>query len=117
MYNGAFVACPDPIDFRAYTTINLYEDKNAFAEQGEAVSGRAAGACATTWARSFATQRDENYMELVLGDHGRSGGQYDIWQAVFGPQGPDGYPAADLRQGDRRHRPDRSPPTGASTTT
>ena len=32
-------------------------------------------------------------MELVLGDHGRSGGQYDIWQAVFGPQAADGYPA------------------------
>ena len=29
-YNGAFAACPDPVDFRAYTTINLYSDKNAF---------------------------------------------------------------------------------------
>ena len=33
-YNGAFVACPDPVDFRAYTTINLYQDKNAFYMQG-----------------------------------------------------------------------------------
>ena len=40
----------------------------------------------------FATQRDANYMELVQGDHSRSGGQYDIWQAVFGPVGDDGYP-------------------------
>jgi hypothetical protein len=31
-------------------------------------------------------------MELALGDHSRSGGQYDIWQAVFGPEGADGYP-------------------------
>ena len=31
-------------------------------------------------------------MELALGDHSRSGGQYDIWQAVFGPAGADGYP-------------------------
>ena len=30
MYNGAFIACPDPIDFRAYTTIDLYKDKNAY---------------------------------------------------------------------------------------
>ncbi len=29
-YNGAFVACPDPIDFRAYTVVNLYEDTNAY---------------------------------------------------------------------------------------
>ncbi len=42
--------------------------------------------------QTLATQRDENHMELVLGDHSRSGGQYDIWQAVFGPQGADGYP-------------------------
>jgi len=29
-YNGAFVACPDPVDFHAYTNIDLYDDKNAF---------------------------------------------------------------------------------------
>ena len=40
----------------------------------------------------FATQRDENYMELAQGDRSRSGGQYDIWQAVFSPVGADGYP-------------------------
>ena len=37
---------------------------------------------------------EENHFELAMGTHGRSGlGQWDIWQAVFGPQGPDGYPA------------------------
>ena len=29
---------------------------------------------------------------LPVGDHGRSGEQFDIWQAVYGPVGPDGYP-------------------------
>jgi hypothetical protein len=33
-----------------------------------------------------------NYAELVQGDRSRSGGQYDIWQAVFSPAGADGYP-------------------------
>src|SRR5882724_1079156 len=33
-YNGAFAACPDPVDFRAYTTIDLYKDKNAFYIEG-----------------------------------------------------------------------------------
>ncbi len=91
MYNGAFVACPDPIDFRAYTTINLYSDKNAFAEQGTAVAIERP-AMRDYLGQTLATQRDENHMELVLGDRSRSGGQYDIWQAVFGPQGRDGYP-------------------------
>ena len=29
-YNGVFSACPDPIDFRAYTLIDLYKWPNAF---------------------------------------------------------------------------------------
>ena len=33
-YNGAFAACPDPIDFHAYTNIDLYDDKNAFYLEG-----------------------------------------------------------------------------------
>jgi hypothetical protein len=91
MYNGAFAACPDPIDFRAYTVINLYQDKNAYRLQGEA-SAVERPAFRNYLGDVFATQRDENYMELVAGDRGRSGGQYDIWQAVFGPVGADGYP-------------------------
>jgi hypothetical protein len=33
-----------------------------------------------------------NQLELALGSHARSGEQFDIWQAVFGPVGEDGYP-------------------------
>ena len=91
MYNGAFVACPDPIDFHAYTTINLYQDKNAFYEQG--VANRIDRPAMRDYlGQTLATQREENHMEAVLGDRSRSGGQYDIWQAVFSPEGPDGYP-------------------------
>lgn len=91
MYNGAFAACPDPIDFRAYTLINLYQDANAYALKGEASSVERP-AFRNYLGEVFATQRDANYMELAQGDHSRSGGQYDIWQAVFGPVGADGYP-------------------------
>jgi hypothetical protein len=91
MYNGAFAACPDPIDFRAYTVINLYDDKNAYTLKGEA-SNVERPAFRNYLGEVFATQRDENYMELTQGDRSRSGGQYDIWQAVFGPVGTDGYP-------------------------
>jgi hypothetical protein len=91
MYNGAFAACPDPIDFRAYTIINLYKDANAYTLKGEASSVERP-AIRNYLGEVFATQRDANYMELAQGDHNRSGGQYDIWQAVFGPVGTDGYP-------------------------
>jgi hypothetical protein len=91
MYNGAFAACPDPIDFRAYTLLNLYKDSNAYALKGDAASVERP-AIRNYLGEIFATQRDSNYMELAQGDRGRSGGQYDIWQAVFGPVGADGYP-------------------------
>ena len=91
MYNGAFAACPDPTDFRAYTVIDLYKDPNAYTLKGEAASVERP-AFRNYLGEVFATQRDENYMELVTGDKTRSGGQYDIWQAVFSPAGADGYP-------------------------
>ena len=41
----------------------------------------------------FATSlRDNIAYEAALGDHGRSGEQFDIWQAVYSPVGADGYP-------------------------
>ena len=36
--------------------------------------------------------KDMNYRELVLGSKGRSGQQWDIWEAVYSPAGADGYP-------------------------
>ena len=91
MYNGAFAACPDPIDFRAYTVVNLYADANAYVLHGEASAVERPG-FRNYLGEVFATQRDMNYAELAQGDHSRSGGQYDIWQAVFSPIGTDGYP-------------------------
>ncbi len=29
-YNGCYAACPDPIDFRAYCLVDIYEDENAY---------------------------------------------------------------------------------------
>src|SRR5262249_37825078 len=36
--------------------------------------------------------KDENWFELVVGDRSRSGGQWDIWEATYGPADADGYP-------------------------
>ncbi len=90
-YNGAFAACPDPIDFHAYTNINLYEDKNAFFLEG-AHKRVAQPAMRDYLGHTLITTQEVNAYELALGDHGRSGEQFDIWQAVYGPVGEDGYP-------------------------
>jgi hypothetical protein len=90
-YNGAFVACPDPVDFRAYTTINLYENKNAFYLEGAHMAVAQPGV-RDYLGHTLATIQSMNQLELALGSHARSGEQFDIWQAVFGPVGEDGYP-------------------------
>jgi hypothetical protein len=90
-YNGAFAACPDPVDFRAYTIINLYSDKNAFVLIGAHKEIDQPG-MRDYLGHVTATTRDLNAYELALGSHGRSGEQFDIWQAVYSPVGADGYP-------------------------
>ena len=90
-YNGAFAACPDPIDFRAYMLVNIYRDQNAYEVSGpmqyiERPARR-------NWLGEVdITMRDYNHYELALGTNSRSGDQFDIWQAVFSPMGNDGYP-------------------------
>ena len=36
------------------------------------------------------TVADANWLEAALGTNGRSAEQWDIWQAVYSPQGSDG---------------------------
>lgn len=90
-YNGAFAACPDPIDFHAFTNTDLYDDNNAFYLEG-AHKRVAQPAMRDYLGHNLITTEEINRYELALGDHGRSGEQFDIWQAVYGPVGADGYP-------------------------
>ena len=90
-YNGIFAACPDPVDFRAFTNINLYADKNAFYLQGPHMRVEQPGE-RDYLGHTLISTRGINQYELALGSHGRSGEQFDIWQAVYGPVGNDGYP-------------------------
>ncbi len=90
-YNGAFAACPDPIDFRHMTVTNLYEDKNAFYREGP--FGRVDKPGHRNYLGHISyTMEMENRLELVLGDKTRSGAQWDAWEAVYSPNGDDGYP-------------------------
>jgi hypothetical protein len=90
-YNGTFAACPDPVDFRAYTTIDIYKDKNAFYSQG-AHKRIPRPAMRNYLGHVLATMEDETAYELALGTKSRSGQQYDVWEAVYSPAGADGYP-------------------------
>jgi hypothetical protein len=90
-FNGAWVACPDPIDFRQYTVVNLYADTNAYWLKSRWKKVELPGH-RDYLGEIHTTIRQMNQLELVLGTRGRSGGQWDIWQAVYSPVGADGYP-------------------------
>src|SRR6266540_4389071 len=90
-YNGCWAACPDPIDFRAYTVLNIYEQDNAYYADAKWKHVPRPGK-RNYLGELAATLEEMNYMELALGTNSRSGGQFDIWQAVYSPVGKDGYP-------------------------
>ena len=90
-YNGCYAACPDPIDFRHYTTVNIYEDKNAYYQEGPFRKTLRPGH-RDYLGHVSAMLRDMNMRELVLGTNSRSGDQWDIWEAVYSPVGKNGYP-------------------------
>ena len=89
-FGGTWTYCPDPVTFTDVEGINIYRDVNAFYKQHD-------------WRRVVTpntretngeirlTSRQRNHFELVNGTKGRSGEQFDIWSAVFGPLGEDGY--------------------------
>jgi hypothetical protein len=91
-FNGCFAACPDPIDFRAYGTVNIYEDTNAYYSQGP-WNRVVRPAMRDRHGLMTSTLEETNRREMVIGTHSRSGDQWDIWEAVFSPVGADGYPA------------------------
>ena len=90
-FNGCFAACPDPIDFRAYCTIDLYKQKNAYYYESD-FKKLPIPSLRNNLGQLTSTVEHGNHFELALGTKSRSGGQWDIWEAVFSPQGPDGYP-------------------------
>lgn len=90
-YNGAYCFCPDPIDFRSYQLINIYENKNAFWVKGP-FGEVPRGEMRSSTGQIVATMEPTVRREEVMGTHGRSTEQFGIWQAVFSPVGEDGYP-------------------------
>lgn len=103
-YNGAFIAYGDSVDFRAFELINIYDDDNAYYQIGpfaqlENPSTR------SEIGRISSTVALENHLELVLGTKSRSGLDWDAWEAVYSPQGEDGYPQRiwDKKTGEINH--------------
>ncbi|MDH4273256.1 MAG: alpha/beta hydrolase-fold protein [Candidatus Aminicenantes bacterium] len=90
-FGGTWSSCPDPVDFRYYELINIYNDKNAYyRERSKIKTERPEGRDID--GQPWYTVRDTYYYEWTLGDKHRSGRQWAIWEAVYTPIGEDGYP-------------------------
>lgn len=99
-FGGTWSLYPDPLDFRHFQSWNLTKDTNAFYTNKFDMPFNAN----SDWQQSprymmhdnegqpVRTLKDANWLERVLGSHGRSGEQFGIFDAVFGPIGEDGYP-------------------------
>jgi hypothetical protein len=90
-FNGCFAACPDPVDFRAYCQVDIYKDKNAYWYESD-FKKVARPSHRNYLGQIQSTMEESNFYELALGTKSRSGQQWDIWEAVYSPQGDDGYP-------------------------
>ncbi len=90
-FNGCWSHAPDPVDFRAYELINIYEDANAYVNP----RGFERPAARELSGEVRYTVRHECQMEVALGRGNRwwlSGKDWCAWNAVFGPRGEDGLP-------------------------
>jgi len=91
-FGGTWSSCPDSVTFSDVEGINIYKDTNAFYKTNAngwltvpTINSREVNG------QVRQTSQQRNYFELVNGTRGRSGEQLDIWSAVYGPLGTDGY--------------------------
>jgi putative esterase len=87
---GTFSACPDPVDFHAFQIVNIYDWDNAWHRDTGFLRVPLPGERDTEGVVRSTMEQQLKY-ERALGPGGRSGEDWDCWQAVFGPVGKDGY--------------------------
>ncbi len=97
-FGGAWISAPDPIDFRRYQLVNIYEDESAFLVPNTGFNDpHMPGVPERMFQMSPEGQplisiREDSRLEEVTGTKGRSSFQIDGWNAAYGPVGDDGYP-------------------------
>jgi len=91
-FGGTWTGYPDPIDFRRYQLVDIYDDPNAFEVPGFEYHTPERPMMRTPEGQVRVTMRQMSQLEDALGSHGRSAQQFEAWEAVYGPAGEDGYP-------------------------
>jgi hypothetical protein len=89
-FGATFSACPDPVDFHAFQIVNIYDWDNAWHRDTGFLRVPLPGERDTEGVVRSTMEQQLGY-ERALGPGGRSGEDWDCWQAVYGPVGKDGY--------------------------
>ncbi len=84
-FGGVWSLSPDPVDFSAFQTINIYDPNENFLVDA---NGKPRPVTRPMTFGKALVLRDFCRMEEVLG----RGGQFQSFDAVFSPRGPDGQP-------------------------
>ena len=115
-YNGAFVACPDPVDFHAYTNIDLYKRQKRLLPMMDAHKQIEQPAMRDYLGHTLITTKEINSYELALGDHGSLRRTVRHLAGRLFPEGP--MVIRSRSSTKRRARSTtKSRPTGTTTTT
>ena len=84
-FGMAFASAPDPVDFSAFQTVDLYRDANLFTD----AQGTEQPAMRIPLGPGHdlvpMTVRDEVSMERAISPRGASGEQWDAWAAMWSP--------------------------------
>lgn len=88
-FGGAWSSAPDPLDFRAFQAVNIYDEANMYAD----TDGNLWPSYTDASGEVRMTIADENAMESVMGPGNTSAQQWDSWQAAFGTADELGNPA------------------------
>ena len=91
-FGGTWTFFPDPLDFHKFQMMNIYDDPNAFTAPGFDFQVPERPMMRTAEGQVLQTMREMAQLENALGSKGRSAGQLEAFEAVFGPVGDDGYP-------------------------
>jgi hypothetical protein len=91
-FGGTWTFYPDPVDFSRYQMVDIYNDVSAFLAPNYDSPIPERPMERTSEGQVDVTMRQMSQLEDVLGSHGRSGQQFEAWEAVYGPVGADGYP-------------------------
>ena len=90
-FGGTWSWCPDPVDFNHFQLVNIYEDDNAYYNRRNWIKTGRPSNRSVDGNINYTIKQELNW-ERALGTNSRSGRQWAIWEAVFSPVGPDGYP-------------------------